>query len=135
MKSPASIVAQMLACDDFSTWLGIKIEKVNLGEVDLSLVVNENQTNGFKIAHGAICYALADTCLAFVSNTYGYKAVSVETSISHVAKVYTGDQLLASSKLVYKGNSSAVFVVQIENQKKCIVAHFKGSVRISKELW
>ena len=125
----------MINSDDFSSWLGIQIQKVKEGEVVLSLDVNEIHTNGFKIAHGGICYSLADSCLAFVANSYGYKAVSVETSISHVAKVYPGDNLIASSKLVYKGNSSAVFIVEIINQEKILVAHFKGTVRISKELW
>lgn len=135
MKSPTDIVAGMFNSDDFSSWLGIQIQKVKEGEVVLSLDVNEIHTNGFKIAHGGICYSLADSCLAFVANSYGYKAVSVETSISHVAKVYPGDNLIASSKLVYKGNSSAVFIVEIINQEKILVAHFKGTVRISKELW
>lgn len=135
MKSPTDIVAGMFNSDDFSSWLGIQIQKVKEGEVVLSLDVNEIHTNGFKIAHGGICYSLADSCLAFVANSYGYKAVSVETSISHVAKVYPGDNLIASSKLVYKGNSSAVFIVEIINQEKILVAHFKGAVRISKELW
>ena len=135
MKSPTDIVAGMFNSDDFSSWLGIQIEKVKEGEVVLSLDVNEIHTNGFKTAHGGICYSLADSCLAFVANSYGYKAVSVETSISHVAKVYPRDNLIASSKLVYKGNSSAVFIVEIINQEKILVAHFKGTVRISKELW
>jgi acyl-CoA thioesterase len=135
MKSPTDIVAGMINSDDFSSWLGIQIQKVKEGEVVLSLDVNEIHTNGFKIAHGGICYSLADSCLAFVANSYGYKAVSVETSISHVVKVYPGDNLIASSKLVYKGNSSAVFIVEIINQEKILVAHFKGTVRISKELW
>ena len=135
MKSPTDIVAGMFNSDDFSTWIGIQIEKVKEGEVLLSLDVKEIHTNGFKIAHGGICYSLADSCLAFVANSYGYKAVSVETSISHVTKVYPGDTLIASSKLVYKGNSSAVFIVEIINQEKILVAHFKGAVRISKELW
>lgn len=135
MKSPTDIVAGMFNSDDFSTWIGIQIEKVKEGEVVLSLDVKEIHTNGFKIAHGGICYSLADSCLAFVANSYGYKAVSVETSISHVTKVYPGDTLIASSKLVYKGNSSAVFIVEIINQEKILVAHFKGAVRISKELW
>ena len=135
MKSPTDIVAGMFNSDDFSSWLGIQFQKVKEGEVVLSLDVNEIHTNGFKIAHGGICYSLADSCLAFVANSYGYKAVSVETSISHVTKVYPGDTLIASSKLVYKGNSSAVFIVEIINQEKILVAHFKGAVRISKELW
>jgi acyl-CoA thioesterase len=135
MKSPTDIVAGMFNSDDFSSWLGIQIHKVKEGEVVLSLDVKEIHTNGFKIAHGGICYSLADSCLAFVANSYGYKAVSVETSISHVTKVYPGDTLIACSKLVYKGNSSAVFIVEIINQEKILVAHFKGAVRISKELW
>ena len=135
MKSPTDIVAGMFNSDDFSSWLGIHIQKVKEGEVVLSLDVKEIHTNGFKIAHGGICYSLADSCLAFVANSYGYKAVSVETSISHVTKVYPGDTLIASSKLVYKGNSSAVFIIEIINQEKILVAHFKGAVRISKELW
>jgi len=135
MKSPVEIVDQMYLNDDFSRWLGIKVDKVSEGKVDLSLEVKDIHTNGFKIAHGGICYALADTCLAFVANTYGYKAVSMETSISHLIKVNPGDQLKANPSLIYKGNSTAVFIIEIFNQFNLLVAHFKGSVRISKELW
>ena len=135
MKTPSEIISQMYLNDEFSSWLGIKIEEVNLGRVVLSMKINEIHTNGFKIAHGGICYSLADTCLAFVANTYGYKAVSIETSISHLLKVQIDDHLTATSKLLFKGNSSSVFIIEIHNQDNEMVAHFKGSVRISKELW
>ena len=42
--------------------------------------------NGFSIAHGGISYSLADSALAFAANSYGKKAVSIETSISHIKK-------------------------------------------------
>jgi acyl-CoA thioesterase len=135
MKSPVDIVTSMYQNDVFSVSLGIKIEHVDLGEVKLSLPIKIEHTNGFKIAHGGICYALADTCLAFVANTYGFKAVSVETSISHVAMVNVNDTLTAHSNLVHKGKSSAVYTVDVKNQENNLVAHFKGTVRISKEMW
>ena len=135
MKSPQEIVCLMFENDEFSSSLGIQIDKIEEGEVYLSLSVNTSHTNGFKIAHGGVCYSLADTCLAFVANTFGFKAVSVETSISHLLKVQIGDYLYAKSLLIHKGNSSAVFIVEIHNQENNLVAHFKGSVRISKDLW
>lgn len=135
MKSPSKIIEFMYAKDEFSSFLGIHVDEVKEGFVQLSLKIKPIHLNGFGIAHGGICYSLADTCLAFVANTYGYQAVSVETSISHLIKVNLNDELVASSILIHKGNTSAVFMVEIHNQENRLVAHFKGSVRISKELW
>ena len=135
MKSPSEIIDLMYKKDEFSSFLGMQIDEVREGFVQLSLKIKQNHLNGFGIAHGGICYSLADTCLAFVANSYGFHAVSVETSISHFIKVNLDDSLIAKSILIHKGNSSAVFCVEIHNQENRLVAHFKGSVRISKELW
>ena len=135
MKSSRQIIDLMYAKDEFSSFLGIHIDEVKEGFIQLSLKIKQIHLNGFGIAHGGICYSLADTCLAFVANTYGYHAVSVETSISHLIKVNLHDSLIATSILIHKGNSSAIFIIEIRNQENQLVAHFKGSVRISKELW
>ena len=135
MKTPKEIVDLMFLKDEFSSFLGIQIDEVKEGFVQLSLKIQQIHLNGFGIAHGGICYSLADTCLAFVANSYGFHAVSVETSISHLIKVNMNDKLIATSILIHKGNSSAIFMIDIQNQDNLLVAHFKGSVRISKELW
>ncbi len=135
MKTPKEIVDLMFLKDEFSSFLGIQIDEVKEGFVQLSLKIQQIHLNGFGIAHGGICYSLADTCLAFVASSYGFHAVSVETSISHLIKVNMNDKLIATSILIHKGNSSAIFMIDIQNQDNLLVAHFKGSVRISKELW
>jgi acyl-CoA thioesterase len=135
VKSLSEIIDLMYEKDEFSSFLGMQIDEVKEGFVQLSLKIKQNHLNGFGIAHGGICYSLADTCLAFVANSYGFHSVSVETSISHFIKVNLDDSLIAKSILIHKGNSSAVFSVEIHNQENRLVAHFKGSVRISKELW
>ena len=135
MKTPQEIVSFMYGNDEFSSLLGIEIVAIKIGNVDLELSVKESHTNGFKIAHGGISYSLADTCLAFSANTFGYKAVTTETSISYFCKVQLGDRLCAKSHLIQKGNSSAVYLIEIHNQENILVSHFKGTVRISKDLW
>jgi acyl-CoA thioesterase len=91
-------------------------------------------TNGFGIAHGGIAYALADSALAFASNSLGSKAVSIETSISHTKPVKVGDTLKASTKLKDKSNRLARFEVEVRNEQD-VVALFRGTVFITEKLW
>lgn len=135
MKSPQEIVKQMLEKDSFSKWLGIEVISVELGRCSVSCSLKTEMLNGFQIAHGGIAYSLADSCLAFAANTYGKKCVSVETSISHFKKVYEGEFLLAESIEISRGKSVAVYQVNITNDKKQMVALFKGTVLISTDEW
>src|SRR5438105_11609826 len=96
MKRPEEIIRnKMYANDAFSKWLGIEIVKVGAGSCELKMKVRKEMLNGFSIAHGGITYSLADSALAFASNSHGKKAVSVETSISHTQTVNEGDELYA----------------------------------------
>ena len=81
MKSPQQIVDKMLKADAFSKWLGIEVINVSEGFSKLSMLVRDDMVNGFGIAHGGITYSLADSSLAFASNSFGNHAVSIETSI------------------------------------------------------
>ena len=51
--------------DPFSKWLGIVCVKIDIGHCTLKMTVRKEMLNGFSIAHGGICYALADSALAF----------------------------------------------------------------------
>jgi acyl-CoA thioesterase len=135
MKSPKEIIDLMMSKDEFSSLLGIKVIEIKEGECRLSLQITKQLLNGFSIVHGGVTYALADTCLAFVANSFGYKAVSVETSISYLQKGTESDELQAVASCIHKGTKSALFQVNIFNQKNDLLAHFKGTVRISSELW
>ena len=135
MKSPAEIVRLMLENDAYSNWLGICVQEINDGFCKISLQVNASMLNGFQIAHGGITYALADSCLAFAANSFGNKAVSIDTTISHLKKVSLNDVLTAESELVNKGKKVGVYLVHIKNQENERVALFKGHVHFSSEIW
>ena len=132
---PEGIVQKMLQNDPYSQWLGVKIDSVKKGEVIVSLSVKPAMLNGFSIAHGGITYALSDSCLAFSANSYGQQAVSIETSISHIAPVFENDMLQTRVKEISRTNKIGIYHIDIVNQHEVVVSNFKGTVFFKKEAW
>jgi acyl-CoA thioesterase len=135
MKSPQEIVSHMMEHDAFSQYLGIEVLEVGGGFCTLQATVKETMTNGHKTLHGGITYSLSDSGLAFASNSRGYRAVSIETSISHIKKCFPGDTLTVYAKEINRGRTIGIYEVEILNQDQVKVSHFKGTVFISQETW
>ena len=129
------VVARMYDNDPFSIWLGIDRVRVAPGACVLRLRLRSEMLNGFAIAHGGISYSLADSCLAFASNSYGIQAVSVETSISHTKPVKEGDVLIATSEEMSLSNRIGIYHITIANQRDEVVALFKGTVYRTGKPW
>lgn len=135
IKSPKNIVDKMFENDFYSQWLGIERIEIGKGISSLRMKVCKDMLNGFGLAHGGISYSLADSALAFASNAYGLKALSVETSISHIQKVYEGDILTTRVEELSRSNKIGNYLVHIENQKNELVALFKGTVYFTAKEW
>jgi acyl-CoA thioesterase len=135
MPSPKEIVNTMMAKDFFSQWLGIEVLEIEEGYCKLKLTVRKDMLNGFGIAHGGITYCMADSALAFSSNSYGDQCVSIETSISHTSKVKEGDILTAEAKEMNRGNKIAIYEVSVLNQENKNVGLFKGTVFRTEKKW
>ena len=134
MSNPQKIINKMFDQDAFSQWLGIKIVEVSEGNCQLQMPVRSEMLNGFQIAHGGIAYSLADSALAFASNSHGRKSLSVETSISHTVSVKEGNVLTAATEELSLSDKMGVYLITITDQDNQDVAYFKGTVyRTSKE--
>ena len=134
MNQSENIVDTMYKNDAFTQWLGIEVVEVKDGYCELKMTVRKEMLNGFQIAHGGIAYSLADSALAFASNSHGRKSLSVETSISHTVSVKKGDVLTTNSKELALSDKTGVYLITITNQNNEDVAYFKGTVyRTSKE--
>ena len=121
------IVNKMFQKDAFSQWLGIRLIEVGKGSCSLGMTVTKDMLNGFQIAHGGITYSLADSALAFASNSQGRHALSVETSINHLKKVKEGDVLVATATEQSLTNRLGIYEVNIKSDED-LVALFKGMV-------
>ncbi|NCT17008.1 MAG: hotdog fold thioesterase, partial [Flavobacteriia bacterium] len=99
LPPPAShlIPKKMLSLDPFSQWLGIEILECEIGRCKVGLTIRKEMLNSMNKAHGGITYSLADTAFGFSANTFGKYAVSIETSINHIAALEEGDFITAES--------------------------------------
>ncbi len=127
------VVAQMMANDAFSRWLGIEVTAVAPGRAEIRMTVREEMLNGFRVAHGGIAYALADSALAFASNTRGRVALALENSIFYPAPVHAGDVLTAVAEEVAAANRVAAYNVTVSRADGTNVGVFRGSVYRTKK--
>ena len=136
MLSPRQIVEdRMFANDAFSQCLGIKLVQIGEGNCTITMQIDESMTNGFAIGHGGITYSFADSALAFASNSHGYHAVSIETSMSHVRPAKLSDVLMAKAVEINRSKSLGVYQVEVFNQDEKLVGVMKGTVFIKDALW
>ena len=129
------IVDRMYNNDPMSQWLGIERIQYGPGVSVLRMVVRKEMLNGFAIAHGGISYSLADSALAFASNAHGVQAVSIETSIAHVAQAREGDVLTTRVEEKSLTKRTGLYHVDVINQQGKVIAFFKGTVYRTGKMW
>ena len=129
------VVSKMYDSDWFSQWLGIEKMEVKSGRSILRMKIRKEMLNGFAIAHGGISYSLADSALAFASNSHGRMAVSIETSISHTEPLKEGDVITAVAEEISISNKIGIYHITITNQENKKVALFKGTVYRTGKEW
>ena len=109
----ASNVHHMLAHDAFSQWLGVEILDLGPAQATLRMAVRPDMTNGFGVCHGGVTFALADSALAFASNTGEKITVSIENSMTYPAAVRIGDVLLAHAEQEASSRRLAYYRVRV----------------------
>ncbi len=127
------VVDKMMADDAFSQWLGIEVLDIKPGYAKLEITVRNEMVNGFNVSHGGIAFSVADSALAFASNSYGRVAVAMENNISFMKKVISGDTLFAETEELSIGRRIGVYNISITNQDEEQIALFRGTVFRTQE--
>lgn len=122
------VVGAMLEKDAFSAWLGITLLEVRPRAATVQITVREDMLNGFGVCHGGVTYAVADSALAFASNTHGRVTMSIDNAISYPAPIHAGDVLTAAAAEESATNRLAFYRVTVRNQHDIVVALFRGTV-------
>ena len=68
--------------DDASQGLGIRLEAVGAGWARMSMPVTEDMLNGHRVCHGGFIFSLADSAMAFASNSRNRVSVAQFCSIT-----------------------------------------------------
>jgi acyl-CoA thioesterase len=127
-SDPKRVVAKMMEHDEFSRWLGIEVLEVAPNAATVRMTVRPEMVNGFGLCHGGVTFSLADSALAFASNTNGKVTVSVENSIRYPAPIVPGDVLTATAVEESSGHRLAFFAVTVRKADGDVVGLFRGTV-------
>ena len=122
------VVAHMLEHDEFSRWLGLEVTHLSPNAATVRMTMRPEMVNGFGVCHGGIAFSLADSALAFASNTHGRLTVSIENSIRYPAAIMPGDVLTASAVEQSASRRLAYFDVTVRKVDGEVVGLFKGTV-------
>lgn len=122
------IIAAMVEKDAFSRWLDIEVVNVRLRGSTVRMVVRQDMVNGFGVCHGGVTFSLADSALAFASNTHGRVTMSIENSIAYPKAVAVGDVLTATADEESGSNRLGFYRVKVTKANGDVVALFTGTV-------
>ncbi|HEX5003142.1 MAG TPA: hydroxyphenylacetyl-CoA thioesterase PaaI [Bacteroidia bacterium] len=132
---PGQVVNAMMENDYFSQWLGIEVIAISEGNCTLQLTVRKEMLNGFGIAHGGIAFSLADSALAFASNSRNKKSLVLEASMAFTAPVKPGDILTASAVEQHLTRRTGNYQITVSNGNGETVALFRGIVFRKEDEW
>jgi acyl-CoA thioesterase len=127
----AELCAQaLLAGDEASRNLGMRLEEVQPGTARLRMTVRQDMVNGHGICHGGIVFALADSAFAVACNTYNAVTVAAAASIDFLAPARTDDELTAQARELWRSRRSGIYEIVVSNQRGEPIALFRGRSHI-----
>ena len=121
--------ARMVKDDANFQRLGATLENIDVGSAIVRLEISQTHLNGHGFCHGGIIFTLADSTFGFACNSYNIKAVAQNCNITYVSPVREKDILYSEAKEIGKYGRSAIYDVTIRNNKKNLVAVFRGHSR------
>jgi len=124
MKKTGNIPFDTKGFNLFGDLLGLHFSGVKEGSSLCHLEVSENLLNPFKVVHGGVLFALADTGMGAALYSLLKKeehCSTIEIKINYFKTVSCGT-ITCESKVVNKGNKIACLEAKIKNEGQLIAA-------------
>jgi len=110
--------------------LGIEIVEIGQGKAVLSARVLATMCNGVGVCHGGMIFTLADTAMAYASNSYNQVALASTASIDFMRGASLGTRIVATATERFRGRRKASYQVDVEDDNDRQIARLQGTVAI-----
>jgi len=100
--------------------------KLAATKATLSMHVVDWMMQGHDICHGGFIFALADTAMAYASNTGKLAHVALNANIDFLHPVRAGTELIASAEEVNATRRTGMYRVSVTIKNGSLVAEFHG---------
>ncbi|HET6182200.1 MAG TPA: hydroxyphenylacetyl-CoA thioesterase PaaI [Acetobacteraceae bacterium] len=121
----------MWAEDKSSPGLGMRLDEIGPGRAVLSMEIEARMVNGHGICHGGFIFALADSAMAFASNSHGERAVAQHCAITYLRPGRLGERLRAEAVEIHRAGRSGMTDVRVTGGDGAVLAEFRGHTRLS----
>lgn len=125
--TPEEVVSIMTRRDQFTKWLGLEIDKIDLGYCKLHYTVKKEMLNGFENLHGGVMFSASDSAFAFACNSHGTITVALDVSITFTRPAKEGDVLYVEAKELHLGNKTGLYDIRTTNVQGELICMFKGT--------
>jgi len=132
MRSEAAMA--MFERDATAVAFGIELIEATPERAVVRMQVQPDMCNGLAVIHGGMTFLLADSAMAFASNSSGEAAFATSAEIDWLAPATTGQWLTATAEQRSGGGRSAIWDVTVvaaddEVGDGTPVALFRGRTR------
>lgn len=114
--------------DAYCETLGIDLAELEAGYARTELTITDDLLNFHGTPHGGAIYSLADAAFAAASNSHGDAAVALETNISYLEAVDTGETVTATAEETHIAGRTAEYEIEVTGADGNRVATFRGRV-------
>jgi acyl-CoA thioesterase len=123
---PTTVAQAMWAGDRTSHALGVELVEVSEGRAVLRMVVRPDMVNGLDVCHGGVIFTLADSAMAYSSNSFDRRAFATAAEIDWVAPGRVGSSLTATAVQRHQRGKAAITDVEVVDEEGLTVALFRG---------
>jgi acyl-CoA thioesterase len=124
---------EFLKKDRFAKENSIELVECRPGYAKAQAKIEDRHLNGAGTVHGGLLFTLADFAFAAAVNSYGYVTLSINASISYFAKCEKGI-IVAEARELARSEKLVSCDVDIRNEENTLLANFKGTAYITKQV-
>ena len=92
----------------------------------MKMQFRSSMLNGLKVCHGGFITTLADSALAFASNSENRLTLAATLNIELIAPANLDDVLIANSKKVFDKGKAGYYTARVINQHDEVIALLNG---------
>ncbi|MFT4560876.1 MAG: acyl-CoA thioesterase [Gammaproteobacteria bacterium] len=118
--------ATMYERDSASQAMGIELSEIGAGRAAMTMEITASMANGGGICHGGYLFSLADTAMAFASNSRNDAYVGVSASIEFLSPGRLGETVTAVATEEHRAGRTATYRVTVKDSTNEPVAQFLG---------
>jgi acyl-CoA thioesterase len=126
---PEAVARTLYAKDPSAEAFGIELVEAGPDGATVRMTVRADMCNGFEMIHGGMTFVLADSAMAFASNSENEMALATSADIDWLAPVSIGQVLTARAERRWSSGRSTVWDVTLTTDDGTQVALFRGRTR------